>query len=84
MARTWMVLALLWARAAMAHDDRADKCGCHNQYGLRHCHPSKKTSKCEAPAKGERERKDEPRASGRGRLDQNAGSAGRNRLEQTP
>lgn len=34
-----------------AHEKRADKCGCHHQYGLRHCHPKYKTKTCEAPVK---------------------------------
>ncbi|MDQ3263880.1 MAG: hypothetical protein M3Y59_09485, partial [Myxococcota bacterium] len=36
---------------AAAHEKRADKCGCHHQYGLRHCHPKYKTKTCEAPVK---------------------------------
>jgi hypothetical protein len=41
------------AGPAAAHDKRTDRCGCHHQYGLRHCHPNKKTSACEAPARAE-------------------------------
>ncbi len=40
-----------WAGPAAAHEKRADKCGCHHQYGLRHCHPKYKTKTCEAPVK---------------------------------
>ncbi|MBI3183799.1 MAG: hypothetical protein HYZ28_16805 [Myxococcales bacterium] len=47
--------ALLWLSApALAHDRRVDRCGCHSQFGLRHCHPLKKTPRCEAPAKSPR------------------------------
>jgi hypothetical protein len=30
---------------------RVDTCGCHHVYGIRHCHPNRKTSHCEAPVK---------------------------------
>ncbi|HYV49607.1 MAG TPA: hypothetical protein VFA20_32330 [Myxococcaceae bacterium] len=54
MARAWGLLlgaGLLVAAPARAHDEkRTDKCGCHHQYGLRHCHPNKATPYCEAPA----------------------------------
>lgn len=30
-----------------------DACGCHHVYGVRHCHPNRKTSKCEAVAEAE-------------------------------
>lgn len=30
---------------------RVDACGCHHVYGLRHCHPARKTDHCEAPVK---------------------------------
>lgn len=30
---------------------RTDACGCHHVYGLKHCHPNKKTPHCEAPVK---------------------------------
>ena len=37
---------------ASAHENkRTDACGCHHQWGLRHCHPKKKTPRCEAPAR---------------------------------
>lgn len=41
----------VWALAApaAAHSKRADRCGCHHQYGLVHCHPNLKTKRCEAP-----------------------------------
>lgn len=45
------IAAMLLAAPAVAHEKRADKCGCHHQYGLRHCHPKKKTDHCEAPVK---------------------------------
>lgn len=28
---------------------RVDACGCHHVYGMRHCHPNRKTDHCEAP-----------------------------------
>src|SRR5688572_22341764 len=38
--------------AAAAHENkRTDACGCHHQWGLRHCHPKKKSPRCEAPAR---------------------------------
>ena len=47
-----VVGAVMLAAPALAHESkRTDKCGCHHQYGLRHCHPDMKTRKCEAPAK---------------------------------
>jgi hypothetical protein len=51
-------VALLSAPALGHQEKRTDPCGCHHQWGLRHCHPKKKTSRCEAPAS----KKDEPRA----------------------
>jgi hypothetical protein len=50
----WILLTALVATAlpAQAHEKVADKCGCHSQYGLRHCHPRKKSRACEAPVKG--------------------------------
>jgi len=48
-----MLGAGLLATPAWGHDHRTDRCGCHHQYGLRHCHPTKKTTNCEAPAKAE-------------------------------
>lgn len=39
------------ALPAFGHDTkRTDACGCHHQWGLRHCHPKLKTPRCEAPA----------------------------------
>lgn len=29
---------------------RVDACGCHHVHGIRHCHPNRKTDKCEATA----------------------------------
>lgn len=47
----WAVaLGLLVAAPVVGHEKRTDRCGCHHQYGLRHCHPNKKTRTCEAPA----------------------------------
>lgn len=42
---------VLLAAPGAAHEKRTDRCGCHHQFGLRHCHPKKKTPKCEAPVK---------------------------------
>jgi hypothetical protein len=28
---------------------RVDACGCHHVYGIRHCHPNRKSDRCEAP-----------------------------------
>ena len=45
------VAGCLSAAPAWAHSSkRTDPCGCHHQWGLRHCHPTKKTESCEAPA----------------------------------
>jgi hypothetical protein len=56
MARAWgwgVVVMLAAAGPAWSHDTkRTDKCGCHHQFGLRHCHPNKETPFCEAPAAG--------------------------------
>ena len=45
-----------WAFAAWATEPcsrkRVDACGCHHVYGLRHCHPNRKSTHCELPAKG--------------------------------
>ena len=39
----------LTAAPAMAHrNKRTDKCGCHHQFGLVHCHPNMKSNKCSA------------------------------------
>ncbi|MFZ5470590.1 MAG: hypothetical protein ACOZIN_14240 [Myxococcota bacterium] len=56
MRRGWvgaLIGALLFAGPALAHDKRTDPCGCHHQYGLRHCHQKKKTERCEAPVRGQ-------------------------------
>ncbi|MBN1203447.1 MAG: hypothetical protein JXB05_00800 [Myxococcaceae bacterium] len=40
---------------------RVDACGCHHVYGIRHCHPNRKSDHCEAPVKApapEKEAKD--------------------------
>jgi hypothetical protein len=49
------VIALVGALVslpAVAHHKRVDPCGCHHQYGKRHCHPNLKSKRCEAPVKG--------------------------------
>lgn len=33
---------------------RVDACGCHHVFGIRHCHPNRKTSKCQATASEKR------------------------------
>jgi hypothetical protein len=33
---------------------RTDACGCHHHFGLRHCHPKRKTARCEAPVASQR------------------------------
>lgn len=38
---------------ASCEKKRTDACGCHHHYGLRHCHPKRKTARCEAPARFE-------------------------------
>jgi hypothetical protein len=45
------LVAGLMAAPAWAHEKRTDRCGCHHEFGLRHCHPNKKTQGCEAPVK---------------------------------
>ena len=42
-------LALLGGPAFGHKEKRTDACGCHHQWGLRPCHPKKKTPRCEAP-----------------------------------
>jgi hypothetical protein len=32
---------------------RTDACGCHHHFGLRHCHPKRKTPRCEAPVRAD-------------------------------
>ncbi len=58
--RNWVLgmigAALLCSGSASAEyctKKRVDKCGCHHQFGVRHCHPSRKTGHCEAPVKHE-------------------------------
>jgi hypothetical protein len=38
---------------------RVDACGCHHVYGIRHCHPNRKTDHCEAPVKAQAPEKKE-------------------------
>lgn len=33
---------------AICGKKRVDACGCHHVYGVRHCHPKRKTDHCEA------------------------------------
>jgi hypothetical protein len=33
---------------------RVDACGCHHVHGIKHCHPNRKTDKCQASAKAVR------------------------------
>ena len=61
--RAWVVGVALWSGAAWAAPPppsfplgpcsrkRVDPCGCHHVYGLRHCHPNRKTPHCELPAR---------------------------------
>ena len=52
--RAWgllLVAGLMAAAPAWSHEKRTDRCGCHHEFGLRHCHPNKKTQSCEAPVK---------------------------------
>ena len=52
MAIVAVACAVLWGAPAWGHvEKRTDPCGCHHQWGLRHCHPKKKTQRCEAPVK---------------------------------
>jgi hypothetical protein len=45
-----LAVALVSATAQAHYTKRTDACGCHHQWGVRHCHPSKMTSHCESPA----------------------------------
>jgi hypothetical protein len=53
MTKWWVMAAAaasLCAPGAWAHSSkRTDPCGCHHEWGLRHCHPNKKKQTCEAP-----------------------------------
>jgi hypothetical protein len=54
--RRWIFalgVALCMAGApSLGHEGkRTDPCGCHHQWGVRHCHPHKKTPRCEAPVR---------------------------------
>lgn len=40
---------------------RVDPCGCHHVYGLRHCHPNRKSDHCEAPVKATAPEQSEPK-----------------------
>lgn len=37
---------------------RVDACGCHHVYGVRHCHPNRKTDHCEAPVNAPAQKKE--------------------------
>jgi hypothetical protein len=52
--RALTLISTLVAPAALGHDRIADPCGCHSQYGTRHCHSKKKTVQCEAPVAGKK------------------------------
>ena len=50
-----MVMVAMSAPTAWAHKSkRTDPCGCHHEYGLRHCHPNQKKETCEAPVEAQR------------------------------
>lgn len=36
---------------AVCAKKRVDACGCHHVYGVRHCHPKRKSDHCEAMVK---------------------------------
>jgi hypothetical protein len=38
---------------AVCAKKRVDACGCHHVYGVRHCHPKRKSDHCEAMVKAE-------------------------------
>ncbi len=58
----WIGVMALVAMPASAHSRRTDPCGCHSQFGTRHCHPTKKTAHCEAPVRAQQTRKTAPTA----------------------
>ena len=62
MGKLTVLVALLVAAPGLGHEARMDKCGCHNQYGLRHCHPSKRTKRCERTVKDTEAKKAPPPA----------------------
>lgn len=35
---------------SICNKKRVDACGCHHVYGVRHCHPKRKTEHCESMA----------------------------------
>ena len=51
MGQTTYGAAAEQSRGPSCSKKRVDACGCHHVYGLRHCHPNRKTPKCEAPVK---------------------------------
>jgi hypothetical protein len=38
---------------AVCSKKRVDACGCHHVYGVRHCHPKRKSEHCEAMVQAE-------------------------------
>jgi len=38
---------------SICNHKRVDACGCHHVYGVRHCHPNRKTDHCEAVVQNE-------------------------------
>jgi hypothetical protein len=38
---------------AICGKKRVDACGCHHVYGVRHCHPKRKSEHCEAMVRAE-------------------------------
>jgi hypothetical protein len=49
---------------AICGKKRVDACGCHHVYGVRHCHPKRKSEHCEAMV-----RADEPTGKNAARVD---------------
>lgn len=49
--------AALWTPPLLRTDrcakKRVDACGCHHVFGVRHCHPNRRTPHCEALAQVE-------------------------------
>jgi hypothetical protein len=49
--------AALWTpplvRTELCAKKRVDSCGCHHVFGVRHCHPNRRSAHCEAVAQPE-------------------------------
>ncbi|HLL54080.1 MAG TPA: hypothetical protein VK447_11060 [Myxococcaceae bacterium] len=49
-----LLAAVLWTpplvKTGRCMKKPVDPCGCHHVYGVRHCHPTRRTSHCEARA----------------------------------